>query len=56
MRLCIDYWQLNKVTVKNKHPLSHIDDLFDQLKGDIVFSKIYLGSGYYQLWIKELDA
>ncbi|KAG8499137.1 hypothetical protein CXB51_005567 [Gossypium anomalum] len=48
MRLCIDYWQLNKVTVKNKYPLPRIDDFIDQLKGATVFSKIDLKSGYYQ--------
>jgi len=55
LRLCIDYRQLNKVTVKNKYPLPRIDDLFDQLKGARVFSKIDLRSGYYQLRIKEHD-
>ena len=40
MRLCIDYRDLNKVTVKSKYPLPRIDDLFDQLKGAMVFSKI----------------
>jgi hypothetical protein len=55
LRLCIDYQQLNKVTVKNKYLLPRIDDLFDQLKRARVFSKIDLRSGYYQLRIKELD-
>ncbi|KAA3465862.1 Transposon Ty3-I Gag-Pol polyprotein [Gossypium australe] len=55
MRLCIDYKQLNKVTVKNKYPLPRIDDLFDQLKGATVFSKIDLRPSYYQLRVKEQD-
>ncbi|KAG8488163.1 hypothetical protein CXB51_018403 [Gossypium anomalum] len=55
LRLCIDYRQLNKVTVKNKYPLPRIDDLFDQLKGAAVFSKIDLRSGYYQLKVKKCD-
>jgi hypothetical protein len=54
-RLCIDYRQLNKVTVKNRYPLPRIDDLFDQLKGTRVFSKIDLRSGYHQLRIREQD-
>ncbi|KAG8480814.1 hypothetical protein CXB51_025559 [Gossypium anomalum] len=49
MRMCIDYHQLNKVTIKNKYSLPRIDDLFDQLKGASVFSKIDLRLGYYQL-------
>jgi len=53
LRLCIDYRQLNKVTVKNRYSLPQIDDLFDQLKGARVFSKIDLRSGYHQLRIKE---
>ncbi|KAA3470810.1 DNA/RNA polymerases superfamily protein [Gossypium australe] len=53
MRMCIDYRQLNKVTIKNKYPLSRIDDLFDQLKGVIEFSKINLRSGYYHLRVKD---
>ncbi|KAA3484671.1 DNA/RNA polymerases superfamily protein [Gossypium australe] len=53
MRLCIDYWQLNKVTVKNKYPLPRIDDLFDQLQGANVFSKIDLRFGYFQLRLKK---
>jgi hypothetical protein len=52
LRLCIDFRQLNKVTVKNKYPLPRIDDLFDQLKDAKIFSKIYLRSGYHQVRIK----
>ncbi|KAA3460507.1 retrotransposon protein [Gossypium australe] len=54
MRMCIDR-QLNKLTIKNKYPLPRIDDLFDQLKGVAVFSKIDLRSGYHQLKVKEAD-
>ena len=55
MRLCIDYRELNKVTVKNKYPLPRIDDLFDQLAGTAVYSKIDLRSGYHQLKVREKD-
>ncbi|KAL0551917.1 hypothetical protein IC582_011010 [Cucumis melo] len=55
MRLCIDYRELNKVTVKNRYPFPRIDDLFDQLQGATVFSKIDLRSGYHQLRIKDGD-
>jgi hypothetical protein len=55
LRLCIDYRQLNKVTIKNRYPLPRIDDLFDQLKGAKVFLKIDLRSGYYQMRIKGQD-
>ncbi|KAL0533851.1 hypothetical protein IC582_028122 [Cucumis melo] len=55
MRLCIDYRELNKVTVKNRYPLPRTDDLFDQLQGATVFSKIDLRSGYHQLRIKDED-
>ncbi|KAL4340238.1 hypothetical protein GQ457_08G028370 [Hibiscus cannabinus] len=55
LRMCIDYRQLNKMTVKNKYPLPRIDGLFDQLRGATVFSKIDLRSGYYQLKVREQD-
>ncbi|KAA0064121.1 pol protein [Cucumis melo var. makuwa] len=55
MRLCIDYKELSKVTVKNRYPLPRIDDLFDQLQRATVFSKIDLRSGYHQLRIKDRD-
>jgi hypothetical protein len=54
-RMCQDYPALNEVTVKNKYPLPRIDDLFDQLCGVCVFSKIDLRSGYHQLKIQEYD-
>ena len=53
--MCIDYRELNKVTVKNKYPLPRIADLFDQLKGASIFSKIDLRSGYRQLGVKDSD-
>ena len=55
LRLCIDYRQLNKLTLKNKYPLPRIDDLFDQLKGASIFSKIDLRSRYHELKIKDAD-
>ncbi|KAL0448841.1 UNVERIFIED_CONTAM: Transposon Ty3-G Gag-Pol polyprotein [Sesamum latifolium] len=55
MRLCVDCRQLNRVTVKNKYPLSRIDNLLDQLKGATTFSKINLRSRYWQLRIAEKD-
>ncbi|GJV71253.1 putative reverse transcriptase domain-containing protein, partial [Tanacetum coccineum] len=54
-RMCIDYRELNKLTVKNRYPLSRIDDLFDQLQGSNVYSKIDLRSECHQLCIKEED-
>ena len=55
LRMCIDYQQINKVTVKNKYPLSRIEDLLDHLKEVGAFSKIDLRSGYYQLRVKDVD-
>ncbi|GKF22181.1 putative reverse transcriptase domain-containing protein, partial [Tanacetum coccineum] len=54
-RICIDYRELNKLTVKNRYPLPRIDDLFDQLQGSQFFSKIDLRSGYHQLRVHEDD-
>jgi len=53
--LCVDYRQLNKMTIKNKYPLLRIDDLMDQLHGSSVFLKIDLWSGYHQILVKEDD-
>ena len=55
LRLYIDYRQLNTVTMKNKYPLPRIDDLFDQMSGVNVFSKIDLRSGYHMVRIKDED-
>ena len=55
IRLCIDYRSLNEVTIKNKYPLPKIEDLFDQLNGAKVFSKIDLRSGYSQLKIRPQE-
>ena len=55
LRLCIDYRELNKVTIRNQYPLPRIDDLFDHLQGTRVFSKIDLRSGYHQLKIRSED-
>ena len=54
LRLCIDYRQLNRVTIKNRYPLPRIDDLFDQLRGTRVYSKIDLRTGYHQLRVREI--
>ena len=54
-RLCIDYRQLNRVTIKNRCPLPRIDDLFDQLRGARVYSKIHLRTGYHQLRVRDTD-
>ena len=55
LRLCIDYRQMNRVTIRNQYPLSRIDELFDQLQGSRVYSKIDLRSGYHQLRVQESD-
>ncbi|GJT81663.1 putative reverse transcriptase domain-containing protein [Tanacetum coccineum] len=54
-RMCIDYRELNKLTVKNRYPLPRIDDLFDQLQGSNTYSKIDLRSGYHQLRVRDED-
>jgi hypothetical protein len=54
-RMCVDYRSLNDVTVKNKYPLPCIEDLFDQMRGARVFSKIDLRSGYHQMRIRPSD-
>ncbi|GJR41477.1 putative reverse transcriptase domain-containing protein [Tanacetum coccineum] len=54
-RMCIDYRELNKLTIKNRYPLPRIDDLFDQLQGARYFSKIDLRSGYHQLRVHDDD-
>nr|GEW72477.1 putative reverse transcriptase domain-containing protein [Tanacetum cinerariifolium] len=54
-RMCIDYRELNKLTVKNRYPLPRIDNLFDQLQGSSIYSKIDLRSGYHQLRVREQD-
>ena len=54
-RLCVDYRPLNKKTIKNKYPLPNINELFEQLKGAKVFSKLDLRMGYHQIHIREED-
>ena len=55
LRLCIDYRELTRVTIKNRYPLSRINDLFDQLRGARVYFKIDLRIGYHQLRVREID-
>ena len=55
LRLCIDYRQLNNVTIRNQYPLPRIDELFYQLQGSRVYSKIDLRSGYHHLRVQEGD-
>lgn len=54
-RMCVDFWELNKITVKNMYPLPINDDLFDQLKNVVYFSKLDLYNGYYQINIVDND-
>nr|GEU58529.1 putative reverse transcriptase domain-containing protein [Tanacetum cinerariifolium] len=54
-QMCVDYWELNKLTVKNRYPHPRINDLFDQLQGSNIYSKINLRSGYHQLRVREED-
>jgi hypothetical protein len=55
LRLCVDYWPLNAVTIRHKYPLPQINILFDRLVGDKVFSKVDLHSGYHQIKIRPED-
>ena len=55
LRLCVGYRKLNRVTIKNRYSLPRIDDLFDQLRGARVYSKIYLRTSYHQLRVRETD-
>jgi hypothetical protein len=52
-RMCVDYWALNKITVKNQYPLPHIDNLLHQLKNVVYFTKLDLRSGYHQIRVVE---
>jgi hypothetical protein len=54
--MCVNYWALNKITVKNQYPLPRIDDLLDQLKNVVYFTKLDLRSGYHQIRVTEHDA
>ena len=54
-KICIDYWELNKVTIKNKYPLARIDNMFNQLSGSNAFWQLDLRSRYHQLKVKKED-
>jgi hypothetical protein len=53
--MCVDYQALNKATIKNRYPLPQIDDILDQFRGAIIFSKLDIRSGYYQIWVRKRD-
>jgi hypothetical protein len=55
-RMCVHYWALNKIMMKNQYPLPRIDDLLDQLKNVVYFTKLDLRSGYHQIRVVEQDA
>ena len=55
LRMCIDYRTLNQITIKNRYPLPRIDDLLDQISGSVIFTKIDLKTGYYQIRVKAED-
>src|SRR5437588_10069017 len=55
LRMYVDYQALNKLTIKNRYPLSHIDEIFNHVQGAKIFSKLDLHSGYYQIYIQDQD-